>query len=216
MIIPSINSPDFETASRQIKKAEEFLPENDGWIHIDVEDGKFLPHTTWGNPEEFKALGTKLNVEVHLMVRNPESVMESWLMAGVDRVIVHLQSMENPAFVLETCKRYGARAMLSFDPSVPIDLGIPYLQSFKFFQVLSVFPGLSGQKFREDSLLKIRSLRERAPNSTIEVDGGVNEETGRLVKDAGADILVSGHYIFGSPDPRGAYERLNALYENSA
>lgn len=216
MVIPSINSSTFSEAVNGIKKAEEFLPSGEGWIHIDVEDGKFIPHVTWGNPEEFSSLNTKLNVEVHLMVENPETYIESWLKAGAKRIIVHLQTMKTPAFILETCERHGADAMLSFDPSVPVDLGLPYLGNFKFFQVLSVFPGPSGQKFREDALIKIRSLRERAATATIEVDGGINETTGKLAKDAGADILVSGHYIFGSPDPRGAYERLKALFENPA
>jgi len=200
MVIPSINCSTFREAKEKIKKAEGFL-DSGGWIHIDVEDGKFTRHTTWGNPIEFKALDTKLNVEVHLMVQEPELSVEAWLTAGAKRVIVHLQAMGNPAFILDTCRRHKAQAMLSFDPSIPIDRGLPYIRSFDSFQILSVFPGPSGQKFREDSLDKIKSLRERTPVATIEVDGGINESTGALAKSAGADLLVSGNYIFGDPDP---------------
>ena len=214
MIIPSINSPDFETASRWIKKAEGFLPQDDGWIHIDVSDGKFTSITSWGNPEELLSLQTKLNIEVHLMVENPEEVSESWLKAGAKRLIVHVQTMQDPSALLEIARRYSAEIMLSLDPTQSIEKVLPYISDFKYFHILTVFPGPSGQKQQPGWMGKIKSLRERAATATIEIDGGIDGDTGRLAKDAGADILVSGHYIFGSPDPRGAYEKLKALLEN--
>jgi len=145
------------------------------------------------------------------MVEDPEAVIEGWLEAGARRVIVHLESLRNPEFVLEICKKYEAEPILSIDPSVSVDEATPYLKDFNFFQILSVFPGPSGQEFKEDSIDKIVSLRGRVPTAKIEVDGGVNDRTARLAKDAGADILVSGNYIFGSPNPRAAYEKLKAI-----
>jgi len=207
LVIPSINSSEFNVAANNIRKAEEFSE----WIHVDVEDGKFTKHITWGNPEEFESLNTKLNLEVHLMIQEPESEIESWLEVRAKRIIVHLQSIKDPSFILNICGKYGAEAVLSFDPSVPVDAGLPYIRSFDYFQILSVFPGPSGQRFREESIEKITSLRQKAPTATIEVDGGINEDTGRSAKEAGANILVAGHYIFGSPDPKGAYERLSAI-----
>lgn len=215
MVIPSINCPNFLEAEKRIRQAELLLLPGEGWIHIDVSDGKFSETTSWGSPEELKSIKTDLNVEVHLMIQDPESVIESWLDVGVKRVVVHLQSIKNPRFILDICKKYGAEAVLSFDPSTPIENGIPYLKDFSFFQVLSVSPGPSGQKFLENSIDKIRALRERAPTATIEVDGGIDELTVKLARAAGADILVSGNYIFGNPNPSGAYEKLRALYENS-
>jgi len=207
LVIPSINCPDFKSASRQIKIAEEFSE----WIHIDVSDGKFTNTRSWGSPEELRSIETKLNVEVHLMTDDPEDYIEGWLAAGAKRVIVHLQAVKDPQYVIDICKKYGAEAVLSLDPSISLEKALPYLKSFSFFQVLSVYPGPSGQKFEDGSALKVKALRERAPTATIEVDGGINESTGRLVKSAGADVLVAGNYIFGSPDPRGAYERLNSI-----
>lgn len=215
-VIPSINCRDFETATRQIRKAEKFFESEEGWIHIDVSDGKFTPAPSWGNPEELKSLELKLNVEVHLMIQESETVIESWLQVGVGRVIVHLQEMNNPTFILETCSRYGAEAMLAFDPSTSIESGVAYLKNFDSFQVLTVIPGASGQRQHPGWIEKIESLREKSPTATIEVDGGMNPENAKLAKDAGVNILVSGKYIFfGSPDPRGAYEKLKALSDNS-
>ena len=213
MVIPSINTKNFTDATRQIKKAESFLPPGDGWIHIDVEDGRFTPATSWGTPDELKSLDVKTNVEVHLMVENPEEVSEAWLKVGVKRLIVHVQTMQDPSALLEVARRYGAEIVLSLDPTQSVDKVLPYIGDFRYLQVLTVFPGPSGQKEQSGWTEKIRSLREHAPTATIEVDGGMNEETGRLAKDAGANILVSGHYIFGSPDPRGAYEKLKTLFE---
>jgi len=160
---------------------------------------------------ELESLSTKLNVEVHLMVQDPETVIESWLQVGVRRVIVHLQTMQNPALVLEVCSQHGAEAMLSFDPSVSIVQGLAYLKNFNSFQVLTVFPGASGQAQQPGWTEKIKSLREKSPTATIEVDGGMDPQNARFAKDAGANILVSGNYIFGNPDPLGAYEKLSAI-----
>ena len=111
MVIPSINSSEFNVAANNIKKAEGFSE----WIHIDVEDGRFTKYVTWGNPEEFKSLNTRLNLEVHLMVQEPEGEVERWLKVGAKRIIVHLQSIKDPSFILRMCNRYGAEAELSLD-----------------------------------------------------------------------------------------------------
>lgn len=211
IVIPSINCPDFETATIQIRKAEKFFESEGGWVHIDVSDGKFTPAPSWGNPGELESLKTKLNIEVHLMVQNPEVVIESWLTAGVKRVIVHLQTMQDPALVLGICGQHGAEAMLSFDPSVSIEQGLAYLKNFNSFQILTVFPGASGQAKQSGWTEKVKSLRERLPTATIEVDGGMDSEGASAAQDAGANIVVSGHYIFGNPDPLGAYEKLSAI-----
>jgi len=207
LVIPSINCPDFEAASIHIKKAEEFSE----WIHIDVSDGKFSDTTSWGDPEELQSLETSLNVEVHLMVDNPDDVVEAWLAAGAKRVIVHIQTTHDPEELLALAKQYNAEIMLALDPTQSVDEIILYVDDFKFFQILTVYPGLSGQEEQPGWADKIKSLREISPTVTIEVDGGINPNNARIAKDAGADILISGHYIFSSPNPKGAYEELNSI-----
>lgn len=180
-----------------------------------MEDGVFTPNVTWGNLEEFSHLATELPMlrfEVHLMVANPEEVMESWLKAGAERVIVHIEAMSDPHRILETVKRTGGEVMLAINPGTSTEMLAPYLNSFPAFQVLAVPPGPSGQKFDESVLEKIKFLREKAPNAIIEVDGGINPETAKLAKEAGANILVSGAYVMGSPDPKGAYEELSHAF----
>jgi len=126
LVIPSINCPDFEAASIHIKKAEEFSE----WIHIDVSDGKFSDTTSWGNPEELQSLETSLNVEVHLMVDNPDDVVEAWLAAGAKRVIVHIQTTHDPEELLALAKQYNAEIMLALDPTQPVDEIILYVDDF--------------------------------------------------------------------------------------
>ncbi len=208
-IIPAINCSSFKRVRDLTQKAAQ-LPS--GWAHIDVTDGRFAHNVTWGNPEELAILKREypnLNFEVHLMVVNPEEVVKSWFTAGAKRAIVHLETIENPAFLLETADEYGGEMMLSVAPSTPVDLLLPHTNSFRYFQVLAVKPGLAGQRFMLDSLEKIRFLRQMAPDAKIEVDGGITPETARLAKIAGADMAASASYIFGSEDFKRAYEELN-------
>lgn len=214
MVIPVINCPDFETAKERIKKTATFFPRGDGWFHLDVADGKFTSYINWGDPEELKNLQLKtytLNFEVHLMVEKPEAVIEDWLKAGAARVIVHLQAITDLDFLLKLTGQYRAELMISVDPSVPVEAIRVYLDKVNSFHVLAVFPGPSGQKFQKEALVKIRFLRDRSPNAKIEVDGGIDPETGKLVKEAGADILAAGDYIFLSDDPEEAYYELTRL-----
>ncbi len=207
MVIPSINRRDFASAASQIKKAESFARR----IHIDVADGKFTENISWGNPAELQSLETKLEVEVHLMVQEPERQIESWLKVGVKRVIVQLQTIHNPEFLIEIAAKYGAEIMLSLDTHTSVEQAAPYFSSFKLFQVLAVTPGVSGQRFNVSSLEKIKLLREKVPDATIEVDGGITPETAVLSKKAGADALVSASYIFSHPNPGFAYEQLSKI-----
>jgi len=180
-------------------------------VHIDVSDGVFTATPTWNNLEEFSFLTSELpmlHFEVHLMVANPEQAIEKWLKGGAERVIVHLEAMSNPHLILKKAKGAHGEVMLAINPGTSVEAFAPYFISFSGFQILAVPPGLSGQEFNESVLEKIKFLRERAPNAIIEVDGGINPETAKLAKEAGANILVSTSYIMDSPDPKGAYEKL--------
>ena len=179
-----------------------------------MEDGVFTSSVTWRHLEEFSFLTSELRMirfEVHLMVVNPERVMEGWLKNGAERAIVHLEAMSNPHLILETAKKVGGEVMLAINPGTSAEMLIPYINSFSAFQILAVSPGPSGQEFNESVLEKIKFLREGAPNAIIEVDGGINPETAKLAKEAGASILISTSYIMDNPDPKGAYEELSRI-----
>jgi len=211
-VLPAINCPHFSCVEERVALAATFPS---SWIHLDVAYGRFSVVATWGNVQEFSMLRARyphLKFQIHLMVEDPEDVIEKWFDAGAKRAIVHLQSMKDPKKFIDIANEYNAEIMLALDPSIDIDKALPFLSAFEHFQVLAVYPGPSGQKFKEESIDKIRALRERRPTATIEVDGGVNESTGKLAADAGANVLVSGNYIFGSPDPKFAYDRLNSIF----
>ena len=137
--------------------------------------------------------------------------MDAWLGTGiVRRVIIHLEAMTDPVLILEKCKKYKADAVLSINPETEVERLFAHTD-FNAFQILAVHPGLAGQQFQPQSLAKLGFLRKKFPNAIIEVDGGINLETGKLVKQQGADMLVSASYIFKDQNPREAYERLKAV-----
>lgn len=211
--------------SHKFIEASKFLMEGD-WIHIDVTDAKFTYNKTWNNPEELKKLlkahkEFNFKIGVHLMVEEPEKVMGKWLEAGVKRVIAHLEAIldkkyRHPAVapekiiedIFKQSSKFGAEVMLSTNPETKLEKMETYLEGFAAFQVLAVNPGLAGQKFLPIVLEKVRFLRHHFPNAKIEVDGGVNLETARLVKEAGADILTAASYIFDNKNPKEAYSKL--------
>ncbi|MEK7181376.1 MAG: hypothetical protein AAB738_03555 [Patescibacteria group bacterium] len=224
-IIPAINCLEMACVSHKFLEASKFLIEGD-WIHIDVTDAKFTYNKTWGNPEELKKLlkahpEFNFKIEAHLMVEEPEKVVGKWLEAGVKRVIVHLEAILDKKFrhpkmapeevirdIFKQCSKFGAEVMLATNPETKLKESESYLEEFAAFQVLAVNPGLAGQKFLPTVLEKARFLRHHFPNAKIEVDGGVNLETARLAKEAGADILTAASYIFDSENSKEAYLEL--------
>lgn len=130
---------------------------------------------------------------------------------GARRVIIHLETMTDSVYILEKCKKYGAEAMLAIGPKTEVERLLAHEHDFKYFQVLSVFPGLQGQKFQESALEKIKFIRTHMPSAIIEVDGGMNLETAKLVKEAGADIIVSASYVFGGSDSKERFNNLRDL-----
>lgn len=210
-VIPVINVSTFEEALSRAKLASSFSK----WVHIDVSDGKYTKHLSWGSPEEFKKLLSSDNAlknmvfEIHLMIQNPEAQLEDWLKAGARRFVIQEDAVVDLGYVKILAKRYDAIILLSVDPASKKVTNKTNL--FENFQVLAVPPGPAGQPFNSLALDKIKFLRASFPNAKIEVDGGVNLETAKLVKEAGADIVVSASYIFDSPDPGKAYEELSAI-----
>lgn len=193
-IFPAINEVDFDEV---VKKVNLILPYSD-WVHIDAADGSFTSNILWHNPKDLENFNFKINLEAHLMMRGLEEKVENWLNLPLKRIIFNLESAENPDLIIEKCKAKNIETGISIGPDTQVEFIFPFLESGKinFFQILSVYPGLSGQKFIESSLDKIRSLKEICPECTVEVDGGVNNENAKQIIEAGTDILVSSSYVF--------------------
>lgn len=211
-VIPVINCDSAECASQKIEVAKTFL-EPRTFLHLDVTDGEFSAHHTWADPLAWAKLNSPFYLEVHLMVQYPEEYIEAWASAGARRFIIHAEVLQRDSLheILSAAKNHNVALMLSSKPDAIAEELLPYLGSFDAFQVLAVHPGASGQQFLPFALEKVRFLRERLPDATIEVDGGMNPATAYLVKEAGADTIVSSSYIFKSSDPKAAYEALQKI-----
>jgi ribulose-phosphate 3-epimerase len=206
-VLPAINCNDFECVRSKIEISSTFAK----WVHIDIVDGKFASNLTWGSPEELTKLIAEypgLKFEIHLMVTDPETQTDIWLRAGAKRVIVHLEAMTDPVYILQKCKKYNAEAMLAIGPKTEVERLLAHKDDFNYFQILAVYPGLAGQKFQDEALAKISFLRSHLSRAHIEVDGGVNNETIARIKAAGADMVVAASFIFESENPEAAYQKL--------
>lgn len=213
-VIPVINcrDRDLECVEDKLARARKFLRAGD-WLHLDVADGVFTFGKSWRNAREWAYLRPEFNLEVHLMVEHPEKYLSDWIAAGAKRFIFHqevltLAAAENLAKI---ARKRRVEAMLSSVPHTTTAELWPYLKFFSHYQVLAVHPGPAGQKFLPAALQKIKFLRNFAPSATIEVDGGITPETARLVKNAGANAIVSSSYIFGSKNPKSAYKKLQKV-----
>ncbi len=211
-VIPVFNCPDVACVQKKIAVAKLFLLDGD-IVHLDVADGSFTEHKTWNDPLAWVKLKSPFALEVHLMVEHPEEHADNWLAAGAQRLIVHVESITQESLheIVSAAKKYNVQVMLSSKPETPNEELLPYLKEFTEFQVLAVSPGASGQTFLPFMEEKIRFLREEVPNAIIEVDGGMNDVTSKLVRSFGADTIVSSSYIFGAQDPKAAYESLKNI-----
>lgn len=215
LILPAINCSDIKCVAEKIKILKKFLPKS-AWVHLDVTDARFTFNKTWGDPQEWKAIGGDFNLEVHLMVEEPASAVRSWLAAGAKRLIVHVETLpkdDSSVFqeILTVCKHHGADVMLAANPETRVQELLEYQGKCSWFQTLAVHPGFAGQRFYPLVLDKVRRLRAVIPDAHIEVDGGITLETAKPAKEAGADILVSASYIFQHSDPKEAYEQLTSF-----
>jgi ribulose-phosphate 3-epimerase len=210
-VIPVINCPDRASAEMILASAKAFLPAGER-IHVDITDGIFSKHMTWNDPAGWGEMKIPFNLEVHLMVAHPEDCIGSWLSAGAKRIIVHVETLTpgSAQKISMLCRNTGTEMMLASNPETPMEALMPYLTSFSKFLVLAVHPGPAGQQFDPSVIEKIKALKQEGA-ILIEVDGGMNPETIPLVKDAGANAITSGAYIFNSSDPGKAYEALKKI-----
>lgn len=218
-VIPAINCPDFSCVKKRIEQAREFGAE---WVHIDVADGEFTKAVTWNRPEDLDSLFGEVrdfapeahpplaeNLEVHLMVEEPQAAVEDWLRAGASRIIVHFEALRDGwEIICDKIDREGRELGLAINPETPVHVLTPYLKSVALVQLLVVPPGWAGQKFNPAVVLKLKELKQREPDLMVEIDGGINLKNAKLVKNAGADIIVSASYIWESKVPEEAFNKL--------
>ena len=213
-VIPAINCPlgDVACVEEKMKIVEPFAAR----VHLDVADGKFTFNKTWGDPKQFSIFNSqfpKIEWEIHLMAEEPEQILPAWIGTGAKRVNVHIETFDaaSAARMVGAAKTAGVEMMFSMNPETPAESMRQYFKLCSAFQVLAVRPGLAGQKFLPLVLYKVEFLRREVPDATIEVDGGINPETARLSREAGADIVVAASYIFDSVDPAAAYKALSEI-----
>lgn len=196
-IIPSINVQTFEEVWERVKKIEPHTK----WCHLDVTDGIFSKHLTWHDPRDLHSLQTALQIEVHLMVENPEKLIEQWLIKPIRRAIVHLEAMSDPDLIIKKCRTAGVEVGFAVNPETFWGKLKPWFKKVDMVQVLTVHPGPSGQSPDWPLILgKIKHIRTICKKCNIEADGGINPESAKQATQAGADLLVAGNYIFSHPD----------------
>lgn len=211
IVAPSILSANFAYLLQEVQEVYSYGAQ---YLHIDVMDGHFVPNITLG-PTVFKHLRPHIPMvfDVHLMITNPQKYIKDFVQAGADVITFHFEVVSNIKEVIELIKSYNIKAGLSIKPHTDVRVLEPYLGDLDLILVMSVEPGFGGQKFMPIALDKIRYLKTRQQEFRylIEVDGGINQETGKMCVEAGADILVAGNYIFTAKSRKEAVESLLRL-----
>ena len=183
------------------------------WIHCDVMDGHFVPNISFGLPviEQIKRVAEK-PLDVHLMISDPDKYLERFKEAGADILTVHYETCPHLHRTIGAIRELGMKAGVAINPHTPVQMLIDIMHDLDLILLMTVNPGFGGQKFIQGSYKRLVTLRQMvntlSPDTLIEVDGGVNLDTGRQLFMAGADVLVAGNFVFSSADPAGTIEAL--------
>lgn len=212
-ISPSLLSANFinlEADIEMINKSE------CDWLHMDVMDGVFVPNISFGFPV-LEAVGKKCKkpLDVHFMIVHPEQYIQQTAKAGVMLMCVHYEACPHIHRVIQEIHNAGMKAGVAINPGTPVEVLQDIIEDIELVLIMSVNPGFGGQKFIPNALNKVSRLRQMIDKSNskavIEVDGGVQGDNAKLLVDAGADVLVSGSYIFNAPNPLETISQLKEI-----
>jgi ribulose-phosphate 3-epimerase len=203
LISPSILSADFNNLGKDILMLNQSEAD---WIHFDVMDGVFVPNISFGLPviQHVKKIATK-PLDVHLMIINPDPFINPFRDSGADILTVHYEVCKHLHRTVGAIHQEGMKAGVCLNPATPVNVLEDIINDLDMVLLMSVNPGFGGQKFIQNTIQKVIKLRqlidEKQAKVLIEIDGGVNFETGKMLFDAGADVLVAGSFVFGAEDP---------------
>lgn len=212
-ISPSLLSCDFANIQRDV----EMINASDAdWFHLDVMDGVFVPNISFGFPIiEAVKKHAKKPLDVHIMIQNPDAYISTFKELGVDILTVHYEACTHLHRTIQAIKQTGMKAGVALNPHTPISLLHDIIEDLDLVLIMSVNPGFGGQKFIPNALNKVKELKViseiKNPNLIIEVDGGVNLETGKQLVEAGANALVAGSFVFNSTNPSQTIKELKSL-----
>jgi len=213
LISPSVLSCDFANIQRDV---EMINGSNADWFHIDIMDGVFVPNMSFGFPV-VKAINKHATkpLDVHLMIVNPDQYVEEFAKSGADILTVHYEACTHLHRTIQHIKSHGMKAGVALNPHTNADVLENIIEDLDLVLIMSVNPGFGGQRFINNAVNNVKKtkalIESKGTNTLIEVDGGVNLETGAQLLEAGADVLVSGSFIFNSNDPVETIGKLKQL-----
>ena len=194
IVAPSLLAADFSRLKEEVQEVEKCGAE---YLHLDVMDGNFVPNISYGSPV-ISAIRPHSNLvfDVHLMVEEPDRFIKDFVDAGADIITVHVEATKHLHRTIQLIKSYGKKVGVALNPATPIETLKHVVKEIDMILIMSVNPGFGGQAFIPEVLSKIEELRKLSPEMDIEVDGGVNDKTVEAIKEAGANVLVAGSYLF--------------------
>ena len=214
MIIPAIIAKDFEELQSKLAKIDGLV----SWAQIDVMDGVFVPPKTWDNPADLENISTVINLEAHLMIANPENIIDKWINSPVKRILLHHESTTHAQIekLIEKIQKSGKEAGIALKLQTPLFVLDPLIQDprskIRTVQLMSISEiGYHGHPFEEKVLERIKTLREKYPDVTISVDGGVSLDNAPKILSAGADNLLVGNAIFKSENIKETIEKFKNI-----
>lgn len=210
LIAPSLLAANFLKLGDDIQMINQSSAD---WIHCDIMDGHFVPNISFGLPviEQIKKIAEK-PLDVHLMISDPDRYLERFKDAGADILTVHFETCPHLHRTIGAIRELGMKAGVAINPHTPVQMLIDMMPQLDLILLMTVNPGFGGQKFIQGSYKRLATLRQMvntlSPETLIEVDGGVNLDTGRQLFLTGADVLVAGNYVFSASDPAATIEGL--------